>query len=162
MICWSLGPPSVQEEHDNISRVHSPGYWTAETPLPRRPRCRAPWKACTPLGASPGLRHHFPVAADPTAELSNDGVVLVAEVAQCVAPHAMMLPREGWEGQRHDQTPAALFIARYGELHGSGVVYPDRSETPGMLPWTTHHLVAPDMRLTVDLLDRPLVAAALP
>ena len=69
-------------------------------------------------GSKPGPRHHFLVAADPMAELSDDAVALVAAVAQCLAPHAMMLPREGWEGQRHDQTPAALLIARYVELGG--------------------------------------------
>ena len=49
-------------------------------------------------GSKPGPRHLFLVVADPTAELSADAVALVADVAQCLAPHAMMLPREGWEG----------------------------------------------------------------
>ena len=74
----------------------------------------------------------------------------------------MMLPREGWEGQRHDQTPAALLIARYIEVGGSETVYLDRSETPSMRHWTAHHLLAPDMRLTVDPLDRPVVPRAPP
>ena len=113
-------------------------------------------------GGNPGPRHHFMVAADPTAELSDDAVALVADVAQCLAPHARMLPREGWEGRRHDQTPAALLIARYVELGGSEAVYLDRSETPSMRHWTAHHLLAPDMRLTVDPLDRPVVARAPP
>ena len=73
-----------------------------------------------------------------------------------------MLPREGLEGQRHDQTPAALLIARYVELGGSEVVYLDRSETPSMRHWPAHHLLAPDMRLTVDPLDRPVVSGAPP
>ena len=89
-------------------------------------------------------------------------VALAADVVQYLAPHAMMLPREGWAGQRHDQTPAALLIARYIELGGSEAVYLDRSETPNMGHWTAHHLVAPDMRLTVDLLDRPVVSGAPP
>ena len=74
-------------------------------------------------------RHHFLVAADHGVELSDDVVALAADVVQCLAPHAVMLPREGWEGQRHDQTPAALLIARYVELGGSEAVYLDRSET---------------------------------
>ena len=66
------------------------------------------------------------------AELSDDAVALVADVAQCLVPHAMMLPRAGWEGQRHNQTPDALLIARYVKLGGSEVVYLDRSEMPSM------------------------------
>ena len=107
-------------------------------------------------------RHQFLVAADHGVELSDDVVALATDVVQCLAPHAMMLPREGWEGQRHDQTPAALLIARYVELGGSEAVYLDRSERPSMRHWTAHHLVAPDMRLTVDPLDRPVVSGAPP
>ena len=107
-------------------------------------------------------RHHFLVAADHGVELSEDVVALAADVVQCLAPHAMMLPREGWEGQRHDQTPAALLIARYVELGGSEAVYLDRLETPGMRHWTAHHLVAPHMRLAVDPLGRPVVSGAPP
>ena len=107
-------------------------------------------------------RHHFLVAADHGVELSDVVVALAADVVQCLAPHAMMLPREGREGQRHDQTPAALLIARYVELGGSEAVYLDRSETPSMRHWTAHHLVAPDMRLTVDPLDRRVVSGAPP
>ena len=109
-----------------------------------------------------GPRHHFLVVADPTVELSDDVVALAADVAQCVAPHAVMLPREGLEGQRHDQTAAALLIARYVELGGSEAVYLDRSKTPSMRHWTAHHLSAGDMRLTVDLLDQPVVSGAPP
>ena len=107
-------------------------------------------------------RHHFLVAADHGVELSDDVVALAADVVQCLAPHAVMLPREGWEGQRHDQTPAALLIARYVELGGSEAVYIDRSETPNMRHWTAHHLLALDMRLTVDPLGRPVVSGAPP
>ena len=107
-------------------------------------------------------RHQFLVAADHGVELSDDLVALAADVVQCLAPEAMMLPRKGWEGQRHDQTPAALFIARYVELGGSEAVYLDRSETPNMRQWTAHHLVAPYMRLTVDPLGRPVVSGAPP
>ena len=107
-------------------------------------------------------RHQFLVAADHGVELSNDVVALAADVVQCLAPHAMMLPREGWEGQRHNQTPAALLIARYVELGGSGAGYLDRLETPSMRHRTAHHLVAPDMRLTVDRLGRPVVSGAPP
>ena len=123
---------------------------------------RSALEALYATGSKPRPRHHFLVAADPTAELSDDGVALVADVAQCLAPHAMRLPREGWEGQRHDQTPAALLIARYVERGGSEVVYLDRSETPSMRHWTAHHLLAPDMRLTVDPLGQPVVAGSPP
>ena len=107
-------------------------------------------------------RHHFLVAADHGVELSDNVVALAADVVQCLAPHAMTLPGEGWEGQRHDQNPAALLIVRYVELGGSEALYSDRSETPSMRHWTADHLVAPDMRLTVDPLDRPVVSGAPP
>ena len=107
-------------------------------------------------------RHHFLVAADPGVELSDDVVALAADVVQCLAPRAVMLPREGWKGQRHDQTPAALLIARYVELGGSEVVYLDRSETLSMRHWTAHHLLAPDTQLTVDPLGQPVVSGAPP
>ena len=117
-------------------------------------------------GALEGLystpSHHFLVAADHGVELSDDVVALAADVVKCLAPHAVMLPREGWEGQRHDQTPAALLIGRYVELGGSEAVYLDRSETPSMRHWTAHHLLAPDMRLTVDPLDQHVVPGAPP
>ena len=107
-------------------------------------------------------RHHFLVAADHGVELSDDVVALAADVVQCLAPHAMMLPREGWESQRHDQTPAALLIARYVELGGSEAVYLDRSETPSMRHWTSYHLLAPATQLTVDPLGQPAVSGAQP
>ena len=107
-------------------------------------------------------RQHFLVAADHGVELSDDVVALAADVVQCLAPHAVMLLREGWEGQRHDQTPAALLIARYVELGGSEAVYLNRSETPSMRHWTAHHLLALDMQLTVDPLNRPVVSGAPP
>ena len=107
-------------------------------------------------------RHHFLVAADHRVELSDDVVALAADVVQCLAPHAMMLLREGWEGQRHDQTPATLLIARYVELGGSDAVYLDRSETPSMRHWTSHHLLAPATQLTVDPLGQPAVSEAQP
>ena len=107
-------------------------------------------------------RHHFLVAAVHGAELSDDVVALAADVVQCLAPHAMLLPREGWEGQGHDQTPAALLIARYVELGGSEAVYLDRSETPSMRHRTAHHLLAPATQLTVDPLGQPAVSGAPP
>ena len=63
-------------------------------------------------------RQQFLVAADHGVELSDKVVALAADVVQCLAPHAMMLPRKGWEGQGHDQTPAALLIARRCTLTG--------------------------------------------
>ena len=107
-------------------------------------------------------RHHFLVAAEHGVDLSDDVFALAADVVQCLAPNAMMLPREGWEGQRHDQTPAALLIARYVELGGSEAVYLDRSETPSMRHWTSHHLLAPATQLTVDPLGQPAVSGAQP
>ena len=62
-------------------------------------------------GDKPGPWHHFVVAADPTAELGDDTVALVADVAQCLAPNTMMFPREGWEGQQHYHTPASSHCA---------------------------------------------------
>ena len=105
-------------------------------------------------------RHHFLVAADHGLKLSDDVVALAADVVQCLAPHAVMLPRKGWEGQRHDQTPSVLLVARYVELGGSEAVYLDRSETPNMWHWTAHHLLAPDMQLIVDPLGQPVVSGA--
>ena len=105
-------------------------------------------------------RHQFLVAADHGVELSDNVVALAAGVVQCLALHTMMLPREGWEGQRHDQTPAALLIARYVQLGGSEAVYLNRSETPSMRHWTSHHLLAPATQLTVDLLGQPAVSGA--
>ena len=102
------------------------------------------------------------MAADHGVELSDVVVALAADVVQYLAFQAMMLPREGWEGQRHDQTPAALLIARYVELGGSEAVYLDRSEPPNMRHWTAHHLMAPATQLTVDPLGRPVVSGALP
>ena len=107
-------------------------------------------------------KHHFLVAADHGVELSDDVVALAADVVQCLAHDAMMLPREGREGRRHDQTPAALLIARYVELGGSEAVYLDQSETPSMRHWTAHHLLAPDTQMTVDPLGQPVVSGALP
>ena len=130
--CRSCGPPSGQEERGSISQVHYPGSGTAETPSPLPAKMRSALEGLYATRNAPGPRHHFLVAADPTAELSDDAVALVADVAQCPAPQAMMLPREGWEGQRHNQTAAALLIAWYVALGGSEVVYLDRSETPRM------------------------------
>ena len=72
----------------------------------------------------------------------------------------MMLPREGWEGQKHYQTPAALLIAQYVKLGGAEVVYLGRSETPSKRHWTAHHLLAPSVQLTLDPLEQPTVAGS--
>ena len=55
--CRSLGLPSGQDEQGGISRAHSPGCGTAETPLPRQLSCGAPWSTCTP---SPGTTSWWP------------------------------------------------------------------------------------------------------
>ena len=121
------GPPSGQGERDGISRLHFPGCGIVETPLHRWPVAKmgGALEALYGTGDEPGPRHHFRVVAHHTAEMSDDTVALVANVAHCVAPNAMMPPREGWEGQQHTQTPAALLIARCVELGGSEVVYLD-------------------------------------
>ena len=93
-----------------------PLLWDRGDASPPPAEMRSALEGLYAAGTKPAPRQHFLVAADPTAELSDDAVAPVADVAQCLAPHAMMLPREGWEGQRHDQTPAALLIARYVEL----------------------------------------------
>ena len=64
--------------------------------------------------------HHFLVAAQPTAELGNDTVALVANVAQCLAPHAMMLSRERWEGTvlLESGRPTRCAVRRAGRFGG--------------------------------------------
>ena len=126
---------------------------------PPPPEMRGAPEGLYPAGSKPGPRHHFVMAADPTVELSDDTVALAADVAQCLAPHAMMLPREGWEGQRQDQTPAALLIARYVDPCGSEAVYSTGRKRRAE-HWTAHHLLALDKRVTVDPLDRLVVAGA--
>ena len=110
----------------------------------------------------PGPRHHFLVAGDPAAELSDEVVALVADVAQYLIPHAMMLPRGGREGQQHSRTPAVLLIAKYFQLGGWEAVYLDGLETPSMRHWIAHHLVAPITRLAVDSLGQSTVAGSPP
>ena len=63
------------------------------------------------------------MATDHQAELCDQTVALVADAAQRLAPHAMVLPRKGWEGPQHTQTPAAHLIAPEVELGGSEFVY---------------------------------------
>ena len=156
--CRPLGPPSGQEEQGGISRAHSPGCGTAETPLPHQLSCGAPWSTCTP---GPGTNSWWQQTMHGVV-LSDDVVALAADVVQYLAPPAMMLLREGWERQQHDQTPAAPLFARYVELGGSEAVYLDRSETPSMRHWTAHHLVAPATQLTADPPGQPVVSGAPP
>ena len=85
-------------------------------------------------------------------------VALVADTAQYLAPHAMILPREGWEGRQHTQTPAALLIAQSVALGGSQVLYLDRLEKRDLGQWTAHHLFAPSVQFTVDPLGQPMLA----
>ena len=101
-------------------------------------------------GCEYGPRHHCLVSTDHEAELCDRAVALVADAAQCLAHHAMILPREGWEGQQYTQTAAAPLVIQYVELGGSEFVYLDRSGGQDVRHWTTHHLLAPDVRLTVD------------
>ena len=89
-------------------------------------------------------------------------VALATAVVQCLAPDAVILPRQGWQDQRHDQTPAALLIAGYVELGGSEAVCLDGSETPSMRHWTAHHHLAPDTQLTVDPLGQLVVSGPPP
>ena len=88
----------------------------------------------------------------------------VADVAQCLAPHAMILPREGWEGRQHTQTPAAPLFLQYVALSGSEVVYLDRSEVKeqDFRCWTKYHLLAPNLQLTAHSLSQPTLVGRLP
>ena len=97
-----------------------------------------------------GPRHHFLVAIDHEAELCHNTVTLVADTAECLAPHAMILPREGWEGQQYSKTPAAPLVAQDVELGGLEFAYLDSSVEQGVRHWTAHHLLAPKMHITVD------------
>ena len=74
-----------------------------------------------------GPRHHLLVATDQEAELCDQTVVPAAHAAQCLAPHAMILPMEGWEGQQRTQTSAAPLMAHYVDLGCSEFVYLDRT-----------------------------------
>ena len=158
--CRSLGPSCGQGEAGGHLPGAPPWLRDCEDASPPPAEMRSALEGLYAAGSKPGPAHHFLVAADPTAELGDDAVALVADVAQCLAPDATMLPREGWESHRHDQTPAALLIARYVELGGSEAVYLDRAETLSMRHCTAHHLLAPDMRLSLDPLDRLAVAGA--
>ena len=79
--CRSYGPPSGRGEQESTSQVHSPGSGTTETPPPPPAEMRSALEGSYATGSKPGPRHHFLVAADPTAELSDDAVALVADVA---------------------------------------------------------------------------------
>ena len=74
--CRSSGPLYGQEEQDGISRAHSPGCGTAETPPP--PPSAEMRGALERLYSKP--RHHFLVAADHGVELSDDVIALAADV----------------------------------------------------------------------------------
>ena len=45
---------------------------------------------------------------------------------------------------------AASFVAWYVSLGGSEIVYLDHSEEQDLRPWTAHHLLAPNLQMTVD------------
>ena len=76
--------------------------------------------------------HHFLVATDHDAELCDNMVALVADAAQCLAPHVMILPREGWQGQQYSKTPAIHLVAPYVKLSASDFVYLDHSVEQGV------------------------------
>ena len=109
-----------------------------------------------------GPRHHFLVATDHEAELWDNRVALVADLAQCLAPHATILLREGWEGQQYSRTPATPLVAQNVELGGSEFVYLDRSVEQDVRHWTAHHLLAPNVQMTVDPLGLPTLAGRPP
>ena len=109
-----------------------------------------------------GPWHHFPVATNHEAELCDNTVALVADAAQCLAPHTMILPREGWEGQQYARTPAAPLVAQYVELGGSEFVCLDRSVEQGVRHWTAHHLLAPNVQMTVDPPGMPTLEGSSP
>ena len=92
------------------------------------------------------------------AELCDNTVALVADAAQCLAPHAMFLLREGWEGQQYSKTPAAPLVAQFVELGGSEFVYLDCSVELDLRHWTAHHLLDPNVQMTVDPCAKPPIA----
>ena len=79
-------------------------------------------------GDKHGPRHHLLVATDHTAQLWDNTVGLVADMAHCLDLHAMILPREGWEGRQHTQTAAAPLVVQYVAAGGLEVLYLDHSE----------------------------------
>ena len=133
---------------------HSPGFESAQVP-PRRPRrCGVPDKGCTgckPESIDRGTRSYW----QPIAVLCDRTVALVTDVVQCMAPHAMILPREGWEGRQHTQTPAAPLVAQCVELGGAEFVYLDRSVERVGPHLVAHHQLAPDTPLMADPLCPP-------
>ena len=105
--CQRCKPPSSRGGGgDSNYRVHFSGSRIARTPLRHRPSCAVPSKGLYGAGDKHGPRHHLLVTTYHAAELCDNTVALVADVAQCLAPHAMILPREGWEGRQH--TPLSL------------------------------------------------------
>ena len=106
--------------------------------------------------------HHFLVATEHQADLCDRTEALLADAAQCLAPPAMILPREGCEGPQHTQTPVAPLIAQYIELGGSEFVYLDRTLELVGRHWTAHHLLARDRQLIVDPLDLPTLGGRSP
>ena len=81
-------------------------------PAKMRSALQGLYRACS----ESGVPHHFLVATDHGAELCDNTVVLVAEAAQCLAPHAMILRREGWEGQQYWKVrppPSSLSMWRW-------------------------------------------------
>ena len=60
------------------------------------------------------------------------------------------------------QTPAAPLVAQYVELGGSEFLYLARSLGGVGRHWTAHHLLTPNMQLTVDPLDLPTLEGTSP
>ena len=115
-----------------------------------------------PACVETGPRHHVLVATDQEAELCDNTITLVADVAQCLAPHAIIFPREGWEGQQYSKTPAAPLVTQYIELGGSKFVYLDHSVEQGVRHWNAHYLLAPNVHMTVAPLSLPTLDGSLP
>ena len=74
----------------------------------------------------------------------------------------MMLPREGLEGQHYSQTPVAPLVSHYVEPGGMEFVHFDRSVGMVEQQWIAHHLLSPNVQLTVEPLHEPTLERSLP
>ena len=50
-------------------------------------------------------------------------MALVSDVAECMAPHAMIPPMEGWEGPHHTRPLASPLVTQHAELGATEFVY---------------------------------------
>ena len=78
-----------------------------------------------------------------------------------MAPHAVILPREGWAGPQYTHTPATPLVVQYVELGGAEFVYMDCSVHHGFDHWVPEHLFAPDTHMVIDPMHLPALAGEL-